>query len=131
MGWVAPCAAGSPVTQLVAAPASYICRVSPSEDIQVPLIVKDILRRGLNKVAIFAETTTCGEFRKNDVCKAPEAANMKPVHVASLTLGMEDLSDRIETARSAGRMSSLPAWWVLSVPWLRAAVQRCRQIRLP
>lgn len=38
---------------------------------------------------------------KNDVCKALEAANMKPVHVASLPLGMEDLGDKIETARSA------------------------------
>ncbi|HEX5737212.1 MAG TPA: ABC transporter substrate-binding protein, partial [Hydrogenophaga sp.] len=99
---IVPCAAGSPVTQQVEPAASYIFRVSPSESIKAPFMVKDILRRGLNKVAIFADATAYGESGKNDVVKALADANLKPVHVTSFPLGVKDLSAEMETARSAG-----------------------------
>ncbi|MDR7152636.1 branched-chain amino acid transport system substrate-binding protein [Hydrogenophaga palleronii] len=99
---IVPCAAGSPVTQQVEPAASYIFRVSPSEDIKAPFMVKDILRRGLNKVAIFADATPYGESGKNDVVKALAASNLKPVHVTSFPLGVKDLSTEMEAARAAG-----------------------------
>lgn len=99
---IVPCATGSPVTQQVEPAASYIFRVSPSEHIKVPFMVKDILRKGLNKVAIFNDTTPYGESGKNDVIKALAAANLKPVHITSFPLGVKDLKAEMEKARAAG-----------------------------
>jgi branched-chain amino acid transport system substrate-binding protein len=99
---IVPCAAGSPVTKQVEPAASYIFRVSPSEDIKAPFMVKDILRKGLDKVAIFADATPYGESGKNDVVKALAAAKLQPVHITSFPLGVGDLKAEMEKARGAG-----------------------------
>ncbi|MCU0762802.1 MAG: ABC transporter substrate-binding protein [Hydrogenophaga sp.] len=99
---IVPCAAGSPVTKQVEPAASYIFRISPSEEIKAPFMVKDVLRKGLNRVAIFADATPYGESGKNDVIKALAAANLKPVHITSFPLGVKDLRADMEKARDAG-----------------------------
>lgn len=99
---IVPCAAGSPVTKAVEPAASYIFRISPSEEIKAPFMVKDVLRKGWNKVAIFADATPYGESGKNDVVKALADANLKPVHITSFPLGVKDLTAEMEKARDAG-----------------------------
>ena len=99
---IVPCSTGSPVTQQVEPAASYIFRISPSEAIKAPFMVKDILRKGWNRVAIFNDTTPYGESGKNDVVKALAAANIKPVQITSFPLGVKDLKAEMEKAKEAG-----------------------------
>lgn len=99
---IVPCAAGSPVTKVVPPAESFVFRVSPSEEIKAPFIVQDLLKRGWNRVAIFADNTPYGESGKNDVTKALESAGLKPVHVTSFPLGIKTLQPEMEKARAAG-----------------------------
>jgi branched-chain amino acid transport system substrate-binding protein len=99
---IVPCATGSPLTAKYPAPESYIFRTSPSDGIQVPFVVDDILKRGWDKVAIFADTTGYGDAGFKDIEKALSAKNLKPVYVARFALGTKDFSEQMKAARAAG-----------------------------
>lgn len=99
---IIPCATGTPLTAKYPAKESYIFRNSPRDLIQAPFVVDDLLRRGLTKVALFADTTGYGEAGMNDVIKALAAKNLKPVYVARFPIGVKDLSEDMRAARAAG-----------------------------
>lgn len=99
---IIPCATGKPLTAKYPAPDSYIFRTSPSDAIQAPFVVEDIVKRGWDKVAIFADTTGYGEAGLKDVEAALAARQLKPVHVARFALGVKDLGDELKAARAAG-----------------------------
>lgn len=99
---IIPCATGTPLTARYPAKESYIFRNSPRDLIQAPFVVDDLLRRGLTKVALFADTTGYGEAGMNDVIKALAAKNLKPVYVARFPIGVKDLSEDMRAARAAG-----------------------------
>ncbi|CAM3482417.1 ABC transporter substrate-binding protein [Polaromonas hydrogenivorans] len=99
---IIPCATGTPLTAKYPGPASYIFRTSPSDGIQAPFVVEDILKRGWDKVAIFADTTGYGEAGLKDVEAALAARQLKPVHVARFELGVKDLGEQLKAARAAG-----------------------------
>ena len=99
---IIPCATGKPLTAKYPAPDSYIFRTSPSDGIQAPFVVEDIVKRGWDKVAIFADTTGYGEAGLKDVEAALAARQLKPVHVARFALGVKDLGDELTAARAAG-----------------------------
>jgi branched-chain amino acid transport system substrate-binding protein len=87
------CATGSPLTAKFPGPESYIFRTSAKDAIQAPFVVDDIIKRGWDKVAIFADSSGYGEG-------GPK--NLKPVHVARFSLGVKDLSDELKQAKAAG-----------------------------
>lgn len=94
---------GTPLTKkFAAAPEHYIFRVSPREELQAPFIVAEALKRGLHKVALFADTTGYGDAGKADVEKALAAAKLTPVSVQRFALGVKDLSEQVKEARAAG-----------------------------
>lgn len=99
---IVPCATGTPVTTRYPAADSYIFRTSASDSIQAPFVVEDILKRGWDKVAIFADTSGYGEAGLKDVEKALEARKLKPVHVSRFALGVKDLTEELKAARAAG-----------------------------
>ncbi|MBU2201036.1 MAG: ABC transporter substrate-binding protein [Gammaproteobacteria bacterium] len=99
---IVPCASGTAVTAKYPAPDSYIFRVQARDALQAPFMVDDILKRGWDKVAIFADTTGYGEGGYNDVVAALAAKNLKPVHVARFALGVKDLTAELTAARNAG-----------------------------
>ncbi len=99
---IVPCATGSPVTAKFPAVDSYIFRNSARDAIQAPFVVEDILKRGWNKVAIFADETGYGEAGLQDVQKALAVRNIQPVHVARFPLGVKDLAEPLAAARAAG-----------------------------
>lgn len=99
---IIPCATGTPLTAKYPGPASYIFRTSPSDGIQAPFVVEDIVKRGWDKVAIFADTTGYGEAGLKDVEAALAARQLKPVHVARFELGVKDLGEPLKAARAAG-----------------------------
>ena len=99
---IVPCSTGTPVTAKFPAADSYIFRNAARDAIQAPFVVEDILKRGWNKVAIFADETGYGEAGLQDVKKALASRNLEPVHVARFPLGVKDLSEPLAAARAAG-----------------------------
>ena len=99
---IIPCATGTQLTKKYPAPESYIFRTSPSDAIQAPFVVDDIVKRGWDKVAVFADTTGYGESGLKDVEAALAAKQLKPVHVARFALGVKDLGEELKAARAAG-----------------------------
>lgn len=99
---VVPCATGTAITAKYPAAESYIFRVQGRDALQAPMMVEDILKRGWDKVAIFADTTGYGDGGHNDVVAALAAKGVKPVHVARFALGVKDLSAELTAARNAG-----------------------------
>ena len=87
-----PCSAGAPVTRQYPAPESYVFRNAPSDAIQAPFVVNDLIRRGWTRVAIFADKTAYGESGLRDVEAAMATHQLKPVHVERFDLGVKDLS---------------------------------------
>ena len=99
---VIPCATGSPLTSRYPAADSYIFRTSARDNIQAPFVVGDIVKRGWDRVAVFADTTGYGEAGLKDVEQALAAKGLKPVHVARFALGVADLAAELRAARTAG-----------------------------
>ncbi len=97
-----PCATGSPLTAKFPAPQSYIFRSSAKDAIQAPFVVDDLVKRGWEKIAIFADKTGYGEAGLQDVLKALESKKIKPVHVARFDVGVKDLSEEMKLAKAAG-----------------------------
>jgi branched-chain amino acid transport system substrate-binding protein len=102
MPLIVPCATGTPVTATYPARDSYIFRTSAKDGIQAPFVVDDIVRRGWTRVAIFADTTGYGEAGLQDVKKALATHKIEPVHVARFALGVQDLTQELTAARTAG-----------------------------
>ncbi|MES2943141.1 MAG: ABC transporter substrate-binding protein [Pseudomonadota bacterium] len=102
MPLIIPCATGTPLTAKYPAPESYIFRTSAKDSIQAPFVVEDILKRGWDKVAIFADTSGYGEAGLKDVEAALDAKKLKPVHIARFALGVKDLSEELKAAKAAG-----------------------------
>lgn len=97
-----PCSAGAPVTRQFPAPESYIFRNAPSDAIQAPFVVNDLVRRGWTRVAIFADKTPYGESGLRDVEAALSGHRLTPVHVERFDLGVKDLTAGLQRARDAG-----------------------------
>ena len=102
MPLIVPCATGTPITATYPAAESYVFRTSARDAIQAPFVVEDIVKRGWNRVAVFADTTGYGEAGLGDVRKALSANNLQPVHVARFPLGVKDLGEELKAARAAG-----------------------------
>ncbi len=96
------CSTGSPVTAKFPPADSYIFRTSAKDAIQAPFVIDDIVKRGWDKVAIFADSTGYGEGGLKDVQQALAAKNLKAVHVARFALGVKDLTDELKSAKAAG-----------------------------
>ena len=99
---IIPCSTGSPLTAKYPGPESYIFRTSARDALQVPFVVEDITKRGLNKIAVFADTSGYGEAGLKDIEAALKAKNLTAVQVTRFALGVKDLSEELKTARSAG-----------------------------
>ena len=99
---IIPCATGTALTAKYPPADSYIFRTSPRDAIQAPFVIDDIVKRGWDKVAIFADSTGYGDGGLKDVEKALADKNLKPVYVARFALGVKDLTEELKAARAAG-----------------------------
>ncbi len=99
---IIPCSTGTPLTAKYPGPESYIFRNSARDSIQAPFVVDDIVKRGWDKVAIFADTTGYGEAGLKDVEAALAAKKLKAVYVARFATGVKDLTESLQAARAAG-----------------------------
>jgi len=99
---IIPCATGAQLTKKYPAPESYVFHTAPSDAIQAPFVVDDLVKRGWDKVAVFADTTGYGESGLKDALAALAARQLQPVHVARFDLGVKDLAEPLKAARAAG-----------------------------
>lgn len=99
---IIPCATGAPLTAKYPGPESYIFHTAAKDSIQAPFVVENILARGWDKVAVFADSTGYGNTGLLEVEKALAAKNLKPVHVARFGTGVKDLGAELSAARAAG-----------------------------
>ena len=97
-----PCATGTPITKKYPTAESYIFQSSATDNLQVPFVVNDAVKRGWTKIAIFADTTGYGEAGFKDFLAALDAHKLKPAYVKRFDVGVKDLSDAVKEARDAG-----------------------------
>lgn len=98
-----PVATGTAITAKYPAASSTIFRLSVRDELQVPFMVDDIVRRrGLNRVAVFADKTGYGEGGLQDVVKALAEKQLAPVYVARFDLGVASLVQQMQEAKAAG-----------------------------
>ncbi|MDO5691175.1 MAG: ABC transporter substrate-binding protein [Pseudomonadota bacterium] len=99
---IVPCATGPGITAQYPPAESYIFRTSMNDAIQLPFLVKDLIKRGLTKVAIFADDTGFGEAGYQEARKVLAANKLQPVSVARFPLGTKDMKAQLTQARAAG-----------------------------
>jgi branched-chain amino acid transport system substrate-binding protein len=102
---IIPVATGTQLTQTfrnLEGDPNYIFRTSVPDAIQVDFMVEQILKRGLDKVAILADKTLYGTGGVNDVVAALAKRNLKPVAVERFDIGVKDLKAELQRARAAG-----------------------------
>ena len=98
-----PVSTGSAVTAKYPAAQSYIFRLSPRDTLQAAFLVNEIVdKRGLKKVAVFADKTGYGEGGLKDVEKFLADKGLKPVYEARFDLGVKSLVDEVAAAKAAG-----------------------------
>ncbi|MGB6055313.1 MAG: ABC transporter substrate-binding protein, partial [Burkholderiaceae bacterium] len=89
---IIPVATGTAITKKYAPPAAaenYIFRVAMADERQVDFILQEMIdRRGLSKIAVFADDTGYGEGGLKDVERLLAARGMKPVAVERFKQGV-------------------------------------------
>jgi branched-chain amino acid transport system substrate-binding protein len=97
-----PVATGTVLTAKYAPASSYVFRVSVRDSVQARFIVDELVRRGLTRVAIFADTTGYGEGGLKDVERFLAEKSLAPVYVARFDLGVASLLPQMLEAKAAG-----------------------------
>lgn len=86
-----------------AAPENYIFRVAMADQLQVDFILKEMIdKRGLSKIAVFADDTGYGEGGLHDIERLLAFRHLKPVIVERFKQGVPDLTPALLRARAAG-----------------------------
>ena len=103
---IIPVATGTAITKKYAPPnatENYIFRVAMADKLQVAFVLKDLVdKRGLKKIAVFADSTGYGEGGLKDVQAWLTEHGMEPVIVERFKQGIEDLTPALKRAREAG-----------------------------
>ena len=98
-----PVSTGSAVTAKYPAADSFVFRVSPNDTLQAAFVVNEVVdKRGLTRVAVFADKTGYGEGGLQDVVKFLAERKLKPVYVGRFDLGVKSLVDEVHAAKAAG-----------------------------
>jgi branched-chain amino acid transport system substrate-binding protein len=97
-------ATGSPITrQFDGTAGNYIFRNAAPDDIQVPMMVEDALvRRGLHRLAIFADSTPYGQIGRHSLEQELARYGVQAVAVEKFNLRDLDMTAQLLRARQAG-----------------------------
>ena len=97
-------ATGSIVThQFDDQPENYVFRNAAHDSIQAPMIVEEaVVRRGLKKVAILADSTNYGQLGRQDLEAALSLKGVKPVAVEKFNIKDVDMTAQLLKAKEAG-----------------------------
>lgn len=99
---VVPVATATSISSVYPAPVSYMFRMSARDALQASVLVDDMARRGLRKVALFADRTGYGEAGLKDLQRLLAEKGIAAVHLARFDLGVKSLVDEVQAAKAAG-----------------------------
>lgn len=105
------CATGSILTAKYPAGESFIFRNSARDALQTQFLVDEIVKRGLNKVALLVDESGYGNEGLKDLEAALARANLKPQIVLRFKVGSQTLVEEMKRARDSGA-DSLIGWTV-------------------
>lgn len=105
------CATGTAVTAKYPAKDSFIFRTSARDQLQTQFLVDEIVKRGLNRVALLVDTSGYGDAGLKDLEAALARANLKPAAVVRFKVGVQNLEEEMKELR-ASRADSLIGWTV-------------------
>jgi branched-chain amino acid transport system substrate-binding protein len=105
------CATGTAITAKYPAAQSFIFRTSAPDQHQTQFLVDEIVKRGLNKVALLVDTSGYGDAGLKDLEAALGRAGLKPQAVVRFKVGVKTLEDEIRQLRDSGA-DSLIGWTV-------------------
>ena len=108
---IVPCATGTAITAKYPAAQSYIFRTSAVDQLQTQFLVDEIVKRGLNKVALLVDTSGYGDAGLKDLEAALAKANLKPVAVVRFKVGVSNLDDEMAQLKKTGA-DALIGWTV-------------------
>lgn len=98
-------ATGSVITQQFIAPKykeNYIFRNSANDIIQTEMMVNEATSRGLDKIAILADSTNYGQLGRADLEKAMEKKNLKAVATEKYNIKDVDMTAQLLKAQQNG-----------------------------
>ena len=81
---------------------NFIFRVSPTLDLEAKILVADLKKRGLFKIAILADTTPYGDAGLNAFSEQSRLAGLNLVAQLRFKVGDTDMSYQLRQARSEG-----------------------------
>jgi branched-chain amino acid transport system substrate-binding protein len=90
-----------------AAPENYIFRVSPTLDLEAEVLGRDLVRRGLKRVALLADATPYGEAGVGAVKNATSKNNLELVAIERFKIGDTNMNDQLKNCRAAGAQALL------------------------
>lgn len=99
---VIPVATASRLTEVTAPRASFVFRMSVRDDVQAALLVDEIMRKGLRRIAVFADRTGYGEGGLKDVHSLLGQHGLEPVYVARFNPSPPSLLAEMKSAKAAG-----------------------------
>lgn len=89
-------------------PDNFIFRVSANDTLQANMIVEEaVVRRRLNRVAIFHDATNYGLLGRLDLQHALEERGLRPVAVERFHLRQVDMTEQLQRTRDAGAQAVL------------------------
>ena len=105
------CATGTGITARYPPAESYIFRTSARDQLQTQFLVDEIVKRGLNKVALLVDTSGYGDAGLKDLEAALGRANLKPHAVARFKVGVKTLDEEMKQLKASGA-DALIGWTV-------------------
>ncbi len=108
---IVPCATGTAITAKYPAAQSYVFRTSAPDQHQTQFLVDEIVKRGLNKVALLVDSTGYGDAGLKDLTAALERAGLKPQAVVRFKVGVKTLEDELRELKNSGA-DALIGWTV-------------------
>ncbi|AEG93383.1 hypothetical protein Rta_22850 [Ramlibacter tataouinensis TTB310] len=108
---IVPCATGTAITAKYPPAESYVFRTSARDQLQTQFLVDEIVKRGLNKVALLVDSTGYGDAGLKDLEAALGRANLKPQAVVRFKVGVTSLEEEMRQLKASGA-DSLIGWTV-------------------
>jgi branched-chain amino acid transport system substrate-binding protein len=108
---IVSCATGTAITAKYPPAESYIFRTSARDQLQTQFLVDEIVKRGLNKVALLVDTTGYGDAGLKDLEAALAHANLKAHVVVRFKVGVKTLDEEMKQLKASGA-DALIGWTV-------------------
>ena len=105
------CATGTAITAKIPPAESYIFRTSARDQLQTQFLVDEIVKRGLNKVALLVDTSGYGDAGLKDLEAALAGAGLKPHAVLRFKVGVKSLDEEMKQLKASGA-DALIGWTV-------------------